>query len=369
MPGAIQNVQALRGIACLLVVLFHLQFTDARHAAGTPVLGVFQWFGFAGVDLFFVLSGFIIAHTNRRNLGRPAAVPGYLVRRLWRIYPTYWAAMLACVAATTLLVGFPRVWRVPAETWAAWFALAPVGPYNLVIGQAWTLTYEVMFYLAFGVLMLLPPRLAAAGLIAWGAAAVAALADPTTHPTAWSPVSPFVLEFLAGCLVAHLAGRGVTGGRWAALIGAAAWAVTGAYLAPVISGSDYLTLIPDHRPRVLVWGVPAALVVYAAVAAEARSNRRPPRWLLTAGDASYSIYLLHFQVMVIAVIYGVRLPHTPVPHALWLAATLAGCVAVGVGFYYAVERPLLNVMRRTPRAAAVTPVAAGEPEQPTRAAA
>src|SRR5688572_474363 len=91
-PRHLQNVQALRGAACLMVVVYHLQVWDAAFGNPTPVFREVRRFGFAGVDLFFVLSGFIITATNLRHVGRPAAVPGYLFRRLWRVYPTYWAA-------------------------------------------------------------------------------------------------------------------------------------------------------------------------------------------------------------------------------------------------------------------------------------
>lgn len=364
MGKRLDNVQALRGVACLLVVLFHLQHWDVAYGANTPVVGWFGGFGFAGVDLFFVLSGFIITHTNRHHLGRPAAVPGYLFRRLWRIFPTYWAALAGCVAATVLVAGWPHEWKVPAGRWAQIVALDPRGSFpNAVIGQAWTLTYELLFYVVFGVLMLVPPRLAAAGLAAWAAAAAAALLGPPPDMLVWSPLSPFVLEFLAGCLIAWATARGVTGGRWAAAALAVAWAAVGsAAVGWAWPDWSHGAVMSHPRPRVLVFGVPAALLVYAAVAAEERSAWRPGRWLRVLGDASYSLYLTHAHVMIVAVLVGTRVPHTRWPHVGWLAVTFAACLAVGLAFHYAVERPLLNLARR--ERAAPAPV-----EAPARVAA
>src|SRR5438445_4424488 len=88
-----QNLQALRGIACLLVIWFHLWIDARKFGLETPILREIEWFGFAGVDLFFVLSGFLITSTNFRHLGRAAAAPGFLFRRFWRIYPMFWVAM------------------------------------------------------------------------------------------------------------------------------------------------------------------------------------------------------------------------------------------------------------------------------------
>jgi exopolysaccharide production protein ExoZ len=82
----LRNLQALRGVACLLVVWLHVAATESgMHGLRTPLFHAGWWFGAAGVDLFFVLSGFVITYTHWTQRGRPAAVPGYLFRRAWRI--------------------------------------------------------------------------------------------------------------------------------------------------------------------------------------------------------------------------------------------------------------------------------------------
>src|SRR4051812_18041777 len=87
------TLQALRGAACLLVVVLHTAGVEAKFGLRFAPLRPVQWFGYAGVDLFFVLSGFIIAATPRADLGRPRRLPAYLFRRAWRIYPTFWAVL------------------------------------------------------------------------------------------------------------------------------------------------------------------------------------------------------------------------------------------------------------------------------------
>ncbi|MBY0513870.1 MAG: acyltransferase family protein, partial [Gemmataceae bacterium] len=127
MAGKLAHVQALRGVACLLVVLVHLWKLEARFGYETPGFAAIKWFGFAGVDLFFVISGFIITTTNRKHLGRPAAVPGYLGRRLWRVYPVYWAATAVAAATAAAVYGRAVFDECTPGKWAHWLALNPAG--------------------------------------------------------------------------------------------------------------------------------------------------------------------------------------------------------------------------------------------------
>lgn len=351
------NVQALRGVASLMVVVFHLQAWDTAFGNPTPVVREVRWFGFAGVDLFFVLSGFIIAATNRRHFGRPAAVPGFLFRRAWRVYPAYWAAVALTVAAGWWLVDREGHAAAMAGWWPAWLGLVPVEAGNLFVPQAWTLSYELMFYAAFGALLCLPARAAAAALVGWAAVvAVAALRPAPRDPLAALPLSPFVLEFLGGCLVAWLTGRGERRGWRAA---GAAGLVVGAAGAVVIQAQTRAGGVDptESWARVPLFGAAGVLLVYAAVAAEGRWPRRVPGWLLRAGDASYSLYLTHHAVIMASVILvGYAIPHSRAPHTLWLAGTFAACVAVGFAFHAGVERPLLGLARRRkPAAPAVAP--------------
>ena len=347
MPSHLQNVQALRGIACLMVVWFHLLHWDTQFGRPTPIFREVRWFGFAGVDLFFVLSGFIITATNRRDIGRPRAVPSYLFRRFWRLYPAYWAAM--ALTAAFFWVAFGHVASTPeaARDWPVWLTILPGDVPNPLIPQAWTLGFEVMFYVTFGGLMLLPPRWAAAGLCAWAAGVVVALAGPeAADPVATNPGSAFVFEFLGGCLVAWLAGRGERRGWRIALALGLVYAVVGIVLVNVMIPKPFLHVMAWPRPRVLIFGPPAVLIVYGCVAAEGRWPRRVPGWLLRIGDASYSLYLLHCTVMVACVLVGTRLPHSRVPHLLWLAGTFAAAVGSSLLFHRWVERPLLDLVKR-----------------------
>src|SRR4051794_8004614 len=103
------NPQALRRAASLLVLVFHAAQWEL-HNGYTPALPLcypFEFFGYAGVDLFFVLSGFVITWVSAKKLGDPRQVGGFLVRRAWRIFPLYWACWAGWALAYVFLLGQP----------------------------------------------------------------------------------------------------------------------------------------------------------------------------------------------------------------------------------------------------------------------
>jgi len=348
------NVQVLRGVACLLVVAFHLADIEARFGLGFNPLKPVRWFGYAGVDLFFVLSGFIIATTARPDLGRPRALPGYLFRRLWRVYPAYWAA-LGVAAGVYLALSPDPLFRTgwPVEAVDS-LLLLPQPTLSRLLPVAWTLSFEVMFYLAFAVLFVLPRGAIGVWLAAWagGVAWAAAAGVAPANRFAGLAASPFVLEFLAGCTLAFV--RPPLSRRTAAALVALAvgWAAAGSILT---YRPDHAWLVTHLLERVFVFGPAAVLVLFALVGYERAGGRLPWPRLAAVGNASYAIYLLHFPAFVAALYLTmlVKWGHAKGPHVVWLAAMLAAGVLPGLLFHRVVERPLLRLGTRRPRPPAI----------------
>lgn len=350
------GLQAMRGVAALLVVLHHAAGTLAlpKYAGIVIAGGILTPLGRAGVDLFFVLSGFVIYYVHHADIGRAQGFRRYMLRRLVRIYPTYWVVLFLMLA---LFLGHPSFGGDAPHSPRAIvqsFLLVPFttpGEFTIV-GVAWTLSHELLFYTLFG-LAILDSRFGARLFAGWFCClAAAALVLPAPLP----PPLNFLLhvknlEFFIGMGVARLvlAGGSSRPASWPLLLaGAACFVGTGVV---ELQGHDFQTTAPT-----LFYGLGAGMMILAAASLEmqGRLGRVPPL-LGFLGAASYSIYLIHHPV-VIGLAKAVHASGLDVyagaGAALPLLVLLAlPAVLAGIMLYLAVERPVLHTARRVLAAA------------------
>ena len=323
----LRSIQVLRGLAAFGVLVFH-----AASRAGHP-FGV----GAAGVDVFFVISGFIMWVVTCR---RPSAPQQFLIRRAQRIVPLYWLVTLGTAAAALLAPrAFPAM-RPTLDHVVQSLLFIPhrdaTGLIAPLIVPGWTLNYEVFFYLLFAVALLARAQWRAGIVTAALVALVLIRPLGDLRNTMWSTYTdPILLEFAAGLWLGwawsrdRLPGRRVAG--WLLASGAASLVAT------AISGIDV------SAARVLLWGLPAAALVTGAVSFE--SHGAIPRWraLALLGDASYSLYLVHG----LAISAALRLTrHMVAPPALVFAVSIFAGLAGGLVCYLLIERPLIGLFKR-----------------------
>jgi peptidoglycan/LPS O-acetylase OafA/YrhL len=326
----IVEIQHLRALAVLLVVLAHIHQSDARFFSA-PLLDRTAYFGFAGVDVFFVLSGFIIHHLYRGHAGFDLR---YFLNRLNRILPLYWI-FTALALAGYFAIGDSLTRSVGELDLIASLTLIPAHqPPVLMVG--WTLTHELYFYAAYGVMLMLPVRYRVWAALAWAVATAAYVAAPIAGgPWLALIFSPFNLLFLGGALIAEFRSS-LAGLRWPALVLATGGAVLGLVWTH-INGMDALA---NGVERV---GVFAPFAVGAAWAWLAWSPRLPGL-AARIGDWSYAIYLSH--LLAIGVL--ARLLPGFVDGAIWssplfYAIALAACLMLGALTHTLVEQPLLKL--------------------------
>lgn len=358
----LQSLQVCRAVAAALVVLFHLggTFAQDRYFGFKALDGPFAW-GDAGVDFFFVLSGFIITMAHRADFGRPQALRGYLGKRLVRIFPTYWVVCAGVCAAALAVPSLAAALPSDTATFVRALLLLPQDPARVggtgspILFVAWSLHYELLFYALVAVFI--------ANITAGVAAAAAVLA--LGAGCQWSAQCGFPASFVATPMIflfaMGVAGAYVATSRWQ-MAAPLAWAALGSagFVAvgwwEVAAGRDALPL-----DRHWLFGAMALVIVVALAQAEARGLlvlRR--RWPALLGDASYALYLLHVPVisLLVKLVRGLGITQPALLVAAFVAI-FAACVAASVAFHVAVERPLLARLRRRPRRAAG--VAAGRP--------
>ena len=325
--GEVRSIQYLRGVAAFGVLAFHA----ADRAGGAFGLGA------AGVDVFFVISGFIMWVVTCR---RPPSPIEFLKRRIERIVPLYWGMTLA-VAAIALAVpsAFPAMKPTAAHIAQSLFFVPHRDATGLIaplIVPGWTLNYEMFFYLLFAAGLMAPPRLrpwaVTAALV--GLVAIRPLGD-AANPLWATYTNPLLLEFGAGVWLGRawsenrLPSRGA--GWILVVLGVAGFAATS------LSGIDV------ERARVLLWGLPALLLVTGAIGIE-RHGPVPNLWPLRAlGDASYSVYLVHGLAISAAFRLLQKAGVTSAP-VLFAASIVAG-VAAGLAAYQLVEKPLMKLFK------------------------
>lgn len=340
------SLQALRGLAALGVVLFHLLPFEAKYLPGASIMPHGAAAGRAGVDLFFVLSGFLSIWTTRRLSPGPAAAAPFLARRLTRIYPAYWFYCLLLLAGGTAAGLSPDL--SAAHIAAALLLVPSAGPPLLLV--SWTLVFEVYFYLAYAVMLALgvPQERRGLWLLGWGAAVV--LLRTVLHPAradvvADALLSPLVFEFLAGCAAALLCARPLAKRR-AGLAGLAGLGLL------VVCLLWCETLYAAPWLRVAGFGSAGALLLVGCVGYDALLRRQLPGWMVAIGDASYSLYLSHLFTLGIAGRVGQRvaaslpgLAATPALHAAMLGGSVLAALLVAWLSYRWIELPLQRLSR------------------------
>ena len=331
---SLRLLQVLRGLAAMLVVIHHSTglHNEVLHLNGSMWLS-----GAAGVDIFFVISGFVMALSSRSLLGKSAPAATFMTRRIERIAPLYW---LLTTLKVVLLYTVTRreSHETPGHLIASYLFYPlrnPLGNADPVLVAGWTLNFEMFFYVIFAAALLLrikplsfvPPILA----VVAGLGFVYLLG---TGPLFWC--NPIVLEFLFGMLLFEAFQRKrLPGTLIACLLAALGFAVLLA---------TPLGFYPTTRP--FVWGLPALAIVTAALALESRWGASAPAFLLLLGDASYSLYLTHTLVLplVVALFRRVHSPALLQSGVITLAAVTLSLVG-GLLCYQLVERPILHFFR------------------------
>jgi peptidoglycan/LPS O-acetylase OafA/YrhL len=336
------TLQVTRGVAANLVVLSHLSIIEAKYTGG-HILPAFAVYGTSGVDIFFVLSGFIMVIIAGKGIGAVR----FLWRRVARIYPAYWLVSLIVLATSLVEPGWVNSsLQGPISLWRS-FLLVPDKTLPL-LAVGWTLIHEMYFYLVFAALLALRITIPI-GLLAWGGILVLVTVlggeFVTSSALGYVYTNPLTAEFMAGATIGILHNRKIMrGAAWAGIMGLLMLGVSIVFVAPTLALAHNTHL---DAWRVVLFGMPAALIIYWLAALEQKSAPMPPRLLVALGDWSYATFLTHVLVLsaIGRVIHAVAPPGAMSSLVLIICGFLAVNL-VGAFMFRFFERPALAVLYR-----------------------
>lgn len=343
----VENIQALRGIAVMLVIFFHVACIEKTYGHGQSLMPNFINIGAAGVDIFFVISGFIMASIIGGQFQSLSAASTFAFHRITRIYPLYWfysAIFLVCL----FLSNFTQGNTIPAlahqfDYLRILLLLPHAGPNILIV--SWTLFYEIYFYAVIAVLLLLPERWFLKSLVVWGALIVASyFLFASKTPTHIIVTSPMGLEFIAGCFMARMSYIFSKHISWLLFGGGIGLLFLLFYVHPptdlfIVNHINY-----DFM-RIIRFGIPSMLMVLGVVSLE-KNRICLPKFIIQVGNASYSIYLSHFIIYYAIGKIWRKLPYNSASFHLAIYSVMVVTVMVyGLLSYRYIEKPMINFFR------------------------
>lgn len=334
------HVQYLRIAAAMMVVLLHASHSYAVHLQGRG-LPVFLD-GQKGVDLFFVISGFIMTCMTAREGARPG---DFFLRRLTRVAPPYWIVTAAVLALAILAPSIFHTMGLDAAHVAASFAFLPwmhpeTGTALPLFQLGWSLNLELEFYLLFALVLAVLParRVAAMVTIVAGLVAAGLIFRPGVAAfRVWT--SPILVDFVLGMAVAVAFLGRMRLSRPAGLI-------------LLTAGSVALFMTPAPQTTYDLWrwltaGVPAAVILLAAVMLEKGGHVRRTGWLRLLGDATYALYLCHyFAIGAVRAIWPLALADGRAGGIAFLVVATTMALSGSCMFHFFVERPAVRLARR-----------------------
>ncbi|ARV20392.1 O-acetyltransferase OatA [Curvibacter sp. AEP1-3] len=333
-----QGIQILRYFAAILVVIMH------SHQAWNAKLGLKQYWGFGsvGVDIFFVISGFVMMYStvpNNGSLGsrcRSALV--FVKRRLIRVVPLYWIYTLIKL---TLVIAIPslavRTLIDPLHVVSSFLFFpfpSPWGNFEPFLPVGWTLNFEMLFYIVFAAAICLGRNRMVFCFLTF--LVINVVSKYTSFGALDFYSQSIIFEFLLGCLVALMVPRLETLKQRVPLgVLVIAIAVTYFYVFDHLMSLD----------RLIGWGIPSAILVMGVLCVEPRVMNIPFSGLLKKlGDSSYSLYLVHtFAVPALVMLFG-KLDIDGL--FLFMVCSLLFSTFLGLISYRYVEQPILARLKK-----------------------
>ena len=318
--GTIDNLQILRAFAAINVAILHIIQTSPAYGFEPDQLSLLKGWGQNGVDIFFVLSGFVMLHSQ---LQKKKSAWNFFKFRLIRIVPIYWFVTMLAVTSYFLIPSssfnsdMPSIAKILESLFFLSYAISGEVP-ALAVG--WTLEWEMLFYLIFASSLIFSQ---------WNKSYLFIFLFFIFIIITTSEF--IIIEFLYGMLIAYAYNHLKISHQQGLIV---------AILGFILLIGSINQLGSAHFYRVVNWGLPSSLIIFGL----AYANQYKSKLLKYLGDASYSIYLIH--IFFISVYYKViTYISTPLNNDLLALSCLAGCILSGAMLYSFIEKPLTSFVK------------------------
>lgn len=344
----IRNIQALRGIAVLFVVLFHIYIVEKKYSAYETLLPDIFQVDIFGVDLFFVISGFIMVTVTKGKFQDLKQSLTFLGSRLTRIYPLYWFYTSLALIVFLIQPSWVNSSQGNQVNIIESFLLLPSDKLPLV-QVGWTLIHEIYFYLVyFFIFLFFQEKFLMFALLLWGGIITFlnfllkpgnAFIDLVTNP--------LTIEFIGGCILAILYYQvTISKLKLPTLL-----IIVSVSFLIIMFGYHYYYAItnvtaPFGWSRVALYGIPSFFIIYGLVTAE-QKGFIIQGILSKIGDASYSIYLSHlFTINVVGRAWVLISIDHWLDNIIFILLTLVAVLLFGFLSYQLIEKKLIWLSRR-----------------------
>ncbi|MEI6428212.1 MAG: acyltransferase [Pseudanabaena sp. ELA607] len=369
----LNSLQILRALAAILVLLVHGTGV-VKQVFNETYLNQYFVMGNCGVDVFFVLSGFIIFYTNYKLIGNPASFWGFIKKRFIRIYPIYWIVTLAILPAYLFFRSLGQGDELSVNVLIPSFLLIP-GYRSPILVSGWTLIHELLFYLLFSTIILFKPKVYKTIILGWIISIVIlffinffTINVELNNRYLLLLTHPQNMEFLMGCVAAWIVVKVKNKSFLKHHIYYVKLSVILSILLIILSGFTPLINLDLFNLRtgihVLFYGLSATILVISLALLDLRKQNHHDNviatpfsidyltkhitsFMILLGEASYSIYLLHGLALsclskIMAALKLDRLLGS------FTSSNLLFCLVIlsGLLLYLYLELPLLNWMRR-----------------------
>ena len=311
-----KSIQLLRAVAAIYITLFHISYWWNTNNVSSP--HIFD-IGFSAVDLFFVISGFVLFQSASGYLQGAKEGFYFFIKRLLRIYPLYWTILVICIS-----FGIYKLSSVSVPEFLGIWILYPNS--RFFIYSTWTISYEVFFYILLSLYVF--NHRAKWGFFILLLLSILSIVKKYFHMQISLPeigiYNEFVFEFFLGILVAKIY-KNIP--IWFALF-------------LVISGF-YFFFFPLMRQPVygIVYGLPAAFILFGLTNLEYNKKIIVPSWIVRIGNASYVLYLIH-QPLIEMILPQLHFPSS-VNRICYLLVILF-VIVISVIIHVLIEKPMLN---------------------------